>query len=176
MPTRSVLTCMMASLTWLLLSSSSCQKNHNVVSDDPAECIGTGPFNPEAGEKLFDMRTAQQLTAAYRKEHPNTQDCYNSRASYFNEKLVDELLKQENAVGLRVYHTYNSEAKTDDLILVAVNASGQDLTSGAPTQETSYFLAQTTMRCPHNCDQESLLYREQKADPASPGTVPRKGL
>lgn len=156
-PSHRLLTGLLASLTWLLLSSSSCQNGHNAV--DPPECVGTGPFNPEAGEKLLDMLTAKKLTAAYRQEHPNTQDCYNSRASYFNEKLVEELLKQENAVGLRVYHTYNPDTKMDDLILVAVDAGGRDLTPAG--SGTSYFLAQTTMRCPLNCDQQSLLYKEQ---------------
>lgn len=80
-----------------------------------------------------------------------------TEAQFFGKNKLEKLLAKKGCVGLRFYFGVNeNDAFDDDLIIVAVDANGKDLTSSRiglkdmPEEDGDALAAGPV--CPHNCN------------------------
>ncbi|WP_373515998.1 hypothetical protein [Persicitalea sp.] len=88
-------------------------------------------FTGEEG-KFVSATSASKLTERYQntqKENKQKSGTF-TEAQFFGNKQLEKLMKKEGCVGLRFYFA-KTEAKEicDQLVVVAVDANGKDLTS-----------------------------------------------
>lgn len=80
----------------------------------------TGNENQE-----INLTTASAMTKAYRDANPGQ-----ILGHFFGKKILEDILAQTGCVGIRVYYGLEGTAATKELVLVGVDSSGNDLTSG----------------------------------------------
>src|SRR5690606_13045586 len=83
------------------------------------------------------LETASEWTKNYRTANPDS-----TIAHYFGKAAVKAILDQESCVGVRIYYALDA-AGEKQLILVGVNAAGNDLYNG--------LLAERSVKCPQMC-------------------------
>jgi hypothetical protein len=98
-------------------------------------------FNGTEGS-FIEMEEGVSMTTAYREAQPEDNMCI-----FFGKEMLNELLKQEHAMGLRFYFARNDEGKTT-LVTVAVNEKGQDIQAKVGNKGHS---------CPTDCCTDSPL-------------------
>jgi len=91
----------------------------------------------------IELSEAAQLTANYRQTLTSNTE---AKAEYFGKDALMNLLNQELAVGLRIYYGIDNEG-TKKLVLVGVDAEGNDLYEGA--------LMERGQVCPPVCSAEN---------------------
>jgi hypothetical protein len=74
----------------------------------------------EGGPISIDVASA--MTAEYRRLNPNA-----TRAHFFGRKRIEELLKLDNAMGIRMYYGINPTTGAKELVLAAADAAGDDI-------------------------------------------------
>ena len=74
---------------------------------------------------------------------------------FFGKDAVLAIISQEGAVGLRYYYGLDDEG-TPHIILIGVNADGNDMTDG--------LLAERALRCPPSCAESNDLNSPLLAD------------
>lgn len=87
---------------------------------------------------------ARKLTRDFR----NNSDKQVVKAHFFGKDILQKILDQKNCVGIRHYQGQNNDS-TSVLVLVGVNASGEDMTIGP--------IAELGRPCPPYCDENSSL-------------------
>lgn len=70
------------------------------------------------------------------------------KAEFFGKDVIQNILIQENCVGIRVYYGQNDNG-TPVLVLVGADANGNDLTQG--------IIAEKGLPCPPFCPENSAL-------------------
>ncbi len=76
------------------------------------------------------------MTNEYRRRNPNER-----LAHFFGRNILQEILEQENCVGIRIYYGIN-EAGERELILVGADADENDILD---------LVADVSTPCPHAC-------------------------
>lgn len=94
-----------------------------------------------------DHRISLADAAALTKAHRNA-NASGTKAHYFDRSAFDAILAQPGVAGIRIYHAQNAD-KTQALVLVGVDGSGADMTSGA--------IMELGMPCPPFCATGSML-------------------
>jgi hypothetical protein len=94
-------------------------------------------FTGDEGEE-FPLSTASDWTANYRAAEPGA-----TKAYFFGQQILSDILAQEDCVGIRIYYAIDDEG-AKHMILVGVNEDGNDQTSG--------IVAQRGIGCPSYCD------------------------
>lgn len=88
--------------------------------------------------EVFPLSTAAQWTKNYRTKYPN-----GMKAHFFGMNPVKTVLQQTGCVGFRIYYALD-DAGVQQLILVGVDASGNDLYNG--------IILERAIPCPPYCD------------------------
>jgi hypothetical protein len=91
----------------------------------------------------IDLKSAVELTTQWRKRQPEA-----PKAIAFDRAALERILKQEHCAGVRCYFAAKADT-TWTLVLVGINAKGQDLASGEIAEEGN--------PCPPDCDSSSPL-------------------
>jgi len=94
----------------------------------------------------ISLSDAVTLTRNFRISSPST----TVYGEYFSKDAIQGMLAQTAAVGIRVYYGRKSDG-TPVLVLVAVNANGQDMSAGLLTEDG--------LPCPPICDTTKTLSR-----------------
>lgn len=89
------------------------------------------------------LAQGSQWTANYRSANPNA-----TKAHFFGKTKLNEVLNQSGCVGIRMYYAIDGNG-AKQLVLVGVNSSEQDLTSG--------IILDLAVPCPSYCDSFSAL-------------------
>lgn len=82
-------------------------------------------------------------TGNYRTANPSA-----VKAHFYGKNKLNEMLAQTGCVGLRMYRAIDANGVLE-LVIVGVNSSGADLTSG--------LILDRSVPCPSNCDASSAL-------------------
>ena len=77
-------------------------------------------FNGTEGGQI-SLTDAAKMTEEYRKNNPNRK-----KARFFGKDILQELLNQENCMGIRIYYG-ESEDGERELVLVGAGADENDL-------------------------------------------------
>ena len=93
----------------------------------------------EGGE--ISLITGSQMTAAYRAANPNS-----TIAHFFGKEILNQLLEQENCVGIRIY--YGIKDDKTELVLVGVDSEENDLLG---------LVADLSLPCPKTCSSPNPL-------------------
>ena len=98
---------------------------------------------PPKKDHRITLADAAALTKAHRSAN-----AAGPKAHYFDRSAFDAILSQAGVAGIRIYHAQNTD-KTQAMVLVGVDGSGADMTSGA--------VMEMGMPCPPFCDTASTL-------------------
>ncbi len=100
-------------------------------------------FDPNAGS-LIPLEEAAEMTRTYRDLNPD-----DTIAHYFSREIIDELLRDNSLVGIRMYYGLDpNNEKAKELILVGVDRDGNDVTSKVADKGT---------KCPIVCSNANEL-------------------
>lgn len=102
-------------------------------------------FTGSEGEAI-DLAQAAEWTANYRNQNEGVADAI--KAHFFGREILERILGQEGCVGIRMYYALDDKSQ-QQLILVGVNAEGQDMEDGT--------VADRSRVCPPDCGIESSL-------------------
>jgi hypothetical protein len=94
-------------------------------------------FTGAEGEQI-SLATAAEWTANFRAENPGA-----IRAYFYGNSILQDILDQENCVGIRFYYAIDNE-DVPQLVLVGVDQYGNDITDG--------IVADRGQPCPTYCD------------------------
>jgi len=108
-------------------------------------------FNKDAGEPIVTGEAAK-YTKAFRKRYPKN----TTFANYCGRTAIEEILKNTDCAGLRVYRAINDKGK-HGIIVVGVTKEGKDITQTKALVQ-QYALAESYNKCESNCDNSSILY------------------
>lgn len=95
--------------------------------------------NGSEGEAIA-LDEAAALTANFRRNNGNSAETV--KAHLFGRDILQQILGQENCVGIRMYYGLD-DAGGKQLVLVGVDAAGQDLEAG--------IIADRSKICPPDC-------------------------
>ena len=97
-------------------------------------------FDPNAGGEI-QLTEATTMVKKYQANYPGE-----VKAHYFGKAIINTVLTQPNAVGIRIYQAINSNGERQ-LVLVGVDIDGNDLPNGK--------LGDHALGCPQICDTNS---------------------
>ncbi|MDM1513509.1 hypothetical protein [Myroides odoratimimus] len=98
----------------------------------------------QSGE-VITLEQAVKYTSLFQKQNPNAITSY-----FIGLEKLQELLKQKDCIGMRIYSGINNETAKSNLVLVGVDLNGRDLIEGVILEEL--------ITCPPLCpDEKSLL-------------------
>lgn len=93
--------------------------------------------------KFITPNEAIAFTHAFQNQHPTA-----LKAFYAGSSKIKAILEQEGCMGIRIYKGLD-QSGASNLVLVGVNTSGEDMTSGP--------ILERLMPCPTDCDDNSIL-------------------
>jgi hypothetical protein len=94
-------------------------------------------FTGDEGEEI-PLSTASDWTANYRAAEPGE-----TKAFFFGQQIISNILAQEDCVGIRIYYAIDDEG-AKELVMVGVDENGNDQTEG--------IVADRAKPCPSYCD------------------------
>ena len=100
-------------------------------------------------ENVIPLNEAQNWAKIYREKNPNSVIAYLVPGIDFTQ-----LLKEKNVVDIRAYVGIDPESGLQKLMLVGVDAKGNDLIS----EKDKDYIYDFTQPCPDKCDIESPLF------------------
>lgn len=95
---------------------------------------------------VIDLSRAIELTHSYQEMNPLKANSY-----FVGFDRLDELLQQNQCVGMRIYPGLDNTTNQINMVLVGVDKSGEDMTSG--------LLLDELVTCPPMCPKESQLVK-----------------
>lgn len=118
----------------------------------------------EGGRPVSDKKAAYRWAKEHRKDLGMYKPANKTggKSAYFTNNFIDTMQGQKGCKGLNFYITQKSDNELA-ILVVAVNSDGRDLTGGYTDDkglDVQYIIGETTMRCPHNCDTKSDLYKD----------------
>ena len=81
-----------------------------------------GEISPDTGAPISG-EIAKRWIANYRSKHPEATEII---ASFFGGKIINQILAQEDCIGIRIYYSYDDD-DAKQLILVGVNRAGNNI-------------------------------------------------
>ena len=115
-------------------------------------------FTGEEG-KFVSAAAASELTERYQKKRKDAREKPGTftEAQFFGNKQLQKLMQKDGCVGLRFYFAKTKDKEiSDQLVVVAVDASGRDLTSqrlglkDMPARDDDALTDGPC--CPHDCN------------------------
>ena len=100
-------------------------------------------------QNTLDLATAQEWAKLYREKNPNSVIAYLIPGIDFTQ-----LIEQANVENIRAYVGIDPESGLQKLMLVGVDAKGNDLIS----EKDKEYIYDFTKPCPETCDIESPLF------------------
>jgi len=100
-------------------------------------------LNKNSGGEIT-LEQAQRYVQAFRSKYPQE-----VKAFYVGINQIENVLGQENCMGLRIYNGYEEKEARMNIVIVGVNSQGNDITSG--------IILDKTLPCPSYCDNSSPL-------------------
>lgn len=97
-------------------------------------------------DQTINLATAASLTANYRAANPPGADTI--KGHYFAQVGINQILAQENCVGIRIYYGLDSDGKKE-LVITGVTADENDITTGV--------LLDRSIKCPPDCGNKNVL-------------------
>jgi hypothetical protein len=94
--------------------------------------------------EVISLEEAVKYTHSFQRKNP-----YAIKAFFVGADKLELILEQENCIGIRIYNGYNREEDRENLVLVGVDVSGEDMTRGVILEELT--------PCPKVCPIESEL-------------------
>jgi hypothetical protein len=94
---------------------------------------------------------ARRVVARRRSDDAKAKGAHRERPFGFHRKGIDRVLAQPGCVGVRIYPARHDDG-SDTWVVVGVDGSGSDMTSGA--------LLQIPITCPPDCDEKSAFLVE----------------
>lgn len=91
----------------------------------------------------ISLQEATRMTKDYQKANPNSM-----KAHFFGKKAIQDILNQDNCVGIRIYYAQDANGK-QHLVVVGADADENDLYNG--------LLAERSVGCPPICPNGSPL-------------------
>lgn len=98
-------------------------------------------FNGTEGG-VITLEHGSELTREYRRQNPNQ-----IIAHFFGRNILEEILAQENCMGIRIYYGVNDN-NGKELVLVGADSDENDLTS---------LVADISHPCPKACGMDNPL-------------------
>jgi hypothetical protein len=110
--------------------------------------IGAVEFNGSEGGEL-DLPTAKKWTANFRSKNASSDEIL---AHYFGFEIIQQILKQEGCVGIRIYYALDERGEKK-LLLVGVDSNGENLLplEGARTSDGGNVIGDYSWPCPDYC-------------------------
>jgi hypothetical protein len=99
-------------------------------------------FDGNEGGPIF-IEDAAAMTAEYRRLNPNATKCH-----FFGKNTIQQLLDQEGCKGIRIYYGISPTTGVRELILVAADSSGNDMTN---------LIMDLSHPCPNSCSTSNAL-------------------
>ena len=100
-------------------------------------------------QNTLKLSTAQEWAALYREKNPDSVIAYLIPGIDFTQ-----LISQDNVVNIRAYVGIDPETGLQKLMLVGVDAQGNDLIS----EKDKEYIYDFTQPCPQQCDINSPLF------------------
>ncbi|KUF46474.1 hypothetical protein AS361_04890 [Myroides marinus] len=97
----------------------------------------------QSGE-VITLEEAIKYTSLFQKQNPNAINSY-----FIGIEKLQELLKQNNCIGMRIYPGINNQTEQSNLVLIGVDKNGVDISEGVILEEL--------ITCPPLCPNESSL-------------------
>jgi hypothetical protein len=95
------------------------------------------------GDHQVDLVTALRLI----KNHKSNLKAPSTKGGFFSRNAFEKILAQEGAIGIRFYYAQKDDG-TPTLVLVGVDAKGQDIQTG--------LIMERTLDCPPWCPDSEL--------------------
>lgn len=102
--------------------------------------------NGNSAGEVITLEEAIDFTHAYQEKYPDSTKAYLVDADKLNL-----ITTQEGCVSVRIYNGYDTETDTTNLVLVGVNAEGEDMTKG--------IIIERVKPCPPYCPGRTPLTR-----------------
>lgn len=97
--------------------------------------------------EVITLEQAVKYTHSFQEKNPNT-----IKSFFAGSDKLNLILEQEDCIGIRIYNGYNAEEDRMNLVLVGVDKSGEDMTSGVILEELT--------PCPNVCPKSSALIKK----------------
>ncbi|MEE1899895.1 hypothetical protein GN157_15645 [Flavobacterium rakeshii] len=101
------------------------------------------PIDKHTGE-FIDLTEAKELTNTYQAAFPTEPKCF-----FLGSDKIQSVIDQEGCVGIRMYRAFDVVRNEQNVVIVGVNANGNDMTDG--------LLLDRAEKCPNVCDTTSPL-------------------
>lgn len=93
---------------------------------------------------VISLADATKYTHSFQENNPKA-----IKSFFAGSNKLNLILEQEGCIGIRIYEGYNEQEKRANLVLVGVDAMGEDMTKGVILQELT--------PCPSFCPKSSEL-------------------
>ncbi|WP_417368232.1 hypothetical protein [Flavobacterium beibuense] len=101
------------------------------------------PIDKHTGE-FIDLTEAKEMTNSYQAAFPNEPKCF-----FLGSEKLQSVIDQDGCIGLRMYRAFDVVRNEQNVVIVGVDANGNDMTSG--------LLLDRSEICPNSCDPTSPL-------------------
>lgn len=97
--------------------------------------------------EIITLDEAVEYTHAFQKNNPDA-----LKAFFVGRNKINRILEQNDCIGVRIYNGLDAESGKNNLVLVGVNAEGEDITEGVILEKLN--------PCPTDCAKSSPLISE----------------
>lgn len=94
--------------------------------------------------KVITLKDAKDYTHEFQNEVPNE-----IKSFYAGSNKLNLILEQSGCIGIRIYNGLNATTGKKNLVLVGVNADGEDMVTGP--------ILQDLITCPPKCFNSELI-------------------
>jgi hypothetical protein len=117
---------------------------------------GTPDYDGSEGDPL-DKSIAKAWVTNFKSASAKTGSAEEIRSHYFGRDIIETLLNESGAVGIRIYYALDSNGEKK-LLLVGVDASGEDLLplEGGKSNDGGNIIADFSFPCPNTCPENGL--------------------
>ncbi|GHA54091.1 hypothetical protein [Pontibacter akesuensis] len=103
-------------------------------------------YDGSEGEAIA-LSQAAEWTRNYRNKRIDSAEGEIAKAHFFGRNILNQILEQENCVGIRMYYAEDNNGQKQ-LILVGATAEGEDIENG--------IIADRSRICPPDCVESGL--------------------
>lgn len=96
--------------------------------------------------EVITLAEATDFTHAFQEENPNA-----IKSFFVGTNKLNLILEQEDCVGIRIYNGYDAAQNKNNLVLVGVDSTGEDIANGVIIERALY--------CPPFCPKSSPLIK-----------------
>lgn len=97
--------------------------------------------------EIITLDEAVEYTHAFQKNNPDA-----LKAFFVGRNKINRILEQNDCIGVRIYNGLDAESGKNNLVLVGVDAEGEDITEG--------IILEKLTPCPKYCAKSSPLISE----------------